>query len=361
MKKDKYRIVTVVGARPQFMKAAATSHAFSKSERIEELLVHSGQHYDQSMSEVFFKNFGMKEPDYNLEVRGGTHGDSTGRMLIAIEPLYQQLKPDALLIFGDTNTSAAAALAAVKLHIPVIHVEAGPRVYDLKNPEDVNRRIIDHMSSLRFTPSLGGMEFLEKENLSENSYFVGDVMYDTLLRFKSNFEGQASAFSPDKPFMLMTIHREENTDNIDNLIAILDGISKCAIEVIFPAHPRTSKVIIRENITLPSNIQIIEPLGYFDLMREVVNCKIVATDSGGLQKEAYFLNKPAIVLQDASGWPELIEVGANILTGANSNSIAEAYKKLIDAPRDFGNFNPYGSGNAADLIRDKTIEFLDSN
>ena len=298
---DLKTIVTIVGARPQFIKAAAVSRAIKKSGLLKEVLVHSGQHYDHNMSDIFFQDFGISPPDYNLGIPGGTHGAATGRMLEALEAKLIELKPDGVLVYGDTNTSLAAALAAVKLHIPVFHVEAGPRVYDLKNPEDVNRRMIDHISELLFAPTQQSMECLDREGLSDRAHFVGDVMFDTLLQFEEQFKAQSSEFFPGKPYILMTMHREENTKSPEEFSGTVNTLASFGIPVLFPMHPRTRKFVETNNIGLPANIKVIEPLGYLDLMREVSNCLMVATDSGGLQKESFFLGKHAIVLQENSG------------------------------------------------------------
>ncbi|MEA5598789.1 non-hydrolyzing UDP-N-acetylglucosamine 2-epimerase [Rivularia sp. UHCC 0363] len=362
------KIITIVGARPQFIKAAAVSRGLKKhnlknpNQAIQEIIVHTGQHYDHNMSEVFFAQMQIPHPQYNLGIGGGSHGAMTGKMLEKIEEVILQEKPDALLVYGDTNSTLAGALAAAKLHIPVAHVEAGLRSFNMKMPEEINRILTDQISHWLFCPTETAVKNLERENISERKQIkvsnVGDVMYDAALFYQTIAEPTEAITSLiDKlgnNFYLSTVHRAENTDNpvrLSNIIEALDTISH-KTPVVLPLHPRTRKFLGQKEI---QNIQILEPVGYFDMITLLSNCKGVFTDSGGLQKEAYFFHKPCITLRDETEWVELIEHGFNTLVGADKNIIWQAEVNLRTSIHDYS--KPlYGKGNAAQKIIEKLFD-----
>lgn len=356
------KIITIVGARPQFIKAAAVSRAVKKhnlenpNQTIQEIIVHTGQHYDHNMSEVFFAQMQIPHPQYNLSVGGGSHGAMTGRMLEKIEEVIFQEKPDTLLVYGDTNSTLAGALAAAKLHIPVAHVEAGLRSFNMKMPEEINRILTDQISHWLFCPTETAVKNLERENIAEHKQIkisnVGDVMYDAALFYQQIAEPTEAIISLinelGNNFYLSTVHRAENTDNpvrLNNIMGALDGISQ-KTPVVLPLHPRTRKLL--GNQELP-NIKFLEPVGYFDMITLLSACKGVFTDSGGLQKEAYFFRKPCITLRDETEWIELIEYGFNRLVGASKSKIIEAENNFLEVQIDFSQ-SLYGHGNAAEKI-----------
>lgn len=340
------KILTVIGARPQFVKAAAVSRAL-KSAGIPEVIVHTGQHYDHNMSKVFFEEMEIPAPDYNLDINDLGHGAMTGRMLEKIEGVLIEQKPDYVLVYGDTNSTLAGALAAVKLHIPVAHVEAGLRSFDMKMPEEVNRILTDRISSILFCPTKTAIENLKRENTSGEILNVGDVMLDTLLFYKKIAAQKSTIVDKiGKDFVLATIHRAENTNDPERLSAICSAISEInkKIPVVLPLHPRT-KSYIKSGL----DATIIEPLGYFDMLSALSACKLVMTDSGGLQKESYFCNKFCVTLRDQTEWVELADVGANVLAGANKENIVKAVISNLDKKVMFDP-NLYGDGEAASKI-----------
>ena len=343
-------LLTVVGARPQFIKAAAVSRVILSdfADRVRETLIHTGQHYDDNMSAVFFRELGIPEPAENLEIRGGSHGAMTGRMRMGLEERIAAHRPDAVMVYGDTNSTLAAALAAVKLHVPVIHVEAGLRTHDLAQPEEVNRRLTDHVSDLLLCPSRLAVSNLEAEGLGERARFTGDVMYDAVLYFRDRFIGRASRHFPDGNFAVLTLHRQENTSDRATLAGILEGVAASPVPVLFPVHPRTRAALERFGLSLPENVTAVPPLSYLDLLAEVHNCRFVMTDSGGLQKEAYYLGKRCITFLDPSPWPELARIGANIEVGADRERIIAALATIdaAEAPTE----QPYGDGAAARAV-----------
>ena len=338
------KILTVVGARPQFIKASVVSKALRKEH--EEILVHTGQHYDDDMSKVFFDVMAIPQPDYNLEVGSGPHGWQKARMLEGIEKILIERKPDMVLVYGDTNSTLAGALAAVKLHVPVAHVEAGLRSFNMSMPEEVNRRLTDHISKLLFCPTGTAVKNLKNEGISEGVHLVGDVMYDSALEY-SKFETdilEKNGLEKGK-FLLLTVHRPVNTDNRNNLESILAAMK--GHNVIFPAHPRTVNLLAKHGIIVPDNIKIIKPVNYIDSLALLKNARKVLTDSGGMQKEAYFFGTPCITLREETEWMETVEAGWNVLTGADPDKIREA----LDT------FNPqserpqlYGDGQASRKI-----------
>ena len=382
------KVVTIVGARPQFIKAAVVSRAISEynrntdSQQIKEVIVHTGQHYDNNMSTVFFDEMHIPEPDYRLNIHGLSHGAMTGQMLEKIEALLSEEKPDVVLVYGDTNTTLSGALAATKLHSPVAHVEAGLRSFNRIMPEEINRVLTDHVSNILFCPTQTAIDNLKIEgigrpeiqsldnrdkknrpivqpffNLKKSGLFakqvavnVGDVMLDAT-RFHRKF-AEKPEFDVPMNFILATIHRAENTDypeRLENILAALTRVSQ-ETAIILPLHPRTKKAI-REagKFISPKTIQIVEPVGYLNMIYLLERCSMVMTDSGGLQKEAFFFHKPCITLRDETEWVELVENGYNIVAGTETDNICEAFFKMTAKRMDYG-LPLYGNGCAGEKI-----------
>lgn len=345
------KILTVLGARPQFIKAAAVSKVISEQYNgsLQELIIHTGQHYDENMSAVFFKEMNIPNPYCRLNVGGKSHGAMTGEMLIELEQLMLKEKPDIVLIYGDTNSTLAAAISASKLHIPIAHIEAGMRSFDKRIPEEVNRVLSDHVSSIFLCTSNEPANNLIKEGLTNGIHVVGDVMYDLVLSHQSSLKPSAAVANIKAPFYLATCHRQENTDNPENLLSIFYALKQLSsqAQVVIPMHPRTAQHIKKLSIDT-SGITILDPLGYFDMLYLTSNAELVITDSGGLQKEAYYCNKPVVVMRDVTEWSELIECGVAKLTGANTEKILSASQELA-AIKNFPR-NIYGDGKAAEKI-----------
>lgn len=348
------KIFTVVGARPQFVKAAVLSREILKHSDIEEVLVHTGQHFDEKMSDVFFKEMDIPKPKYNLEINSLGHGAMTGRMLEGIEELLIKEKPDMVLVYGDTNSTLAGALAAKKLHIKVGHVEAGLRSFNMKMPEEVNRILTDRISDILFCPTQTAIDNLQKEgydNINCSIENSGDVMQDAAYFYAKISENKTKVahLYKDKKFVLATLHRAENTDNLDRLKGIVTALNKIAeeIEVVLPLHPRTQKIIAQNNLEV--KFTTIDPVGYFDMIEFLKSCQFVMTDSGGLQKEAFFFKKFCITMRDQTEWVELVNHGFNVITGADTNKIIEAYKNVMNQEKDF-NIDLYGGGKAGERI-----------
>jgi UDP-GlcNAc3NAcA epimerase len=327
------KILTVLGARPQFVKASAVSREISKYNELEEVILHTGQHFDSNMSKVFFEEMHIPEPNYNLNINGLTHGAMTGKMLEKIEEVLLKEKPDWVLVYGDTNSTLAGAIAASKLNIKVAHVEAGLRSYNMKMPEEINRILADRISDVLFCPTLSAMNNLKKEgypNVSSTgrSQFVanvGDVMQDSALYYKQLAKEPNINISDG--YVLATIHRAENTDDNDRLESIflaLNEISKSK-QVILPIHPRTRAILKKHNNNISANITIIDPVGYLEMVFLLMNSDMVMTDSGGLQKEAFFFSKPCITLRDETEWTELISNKYNVLAGADKDKILDFF------------------------------------
>jgi len=312
------RIASIVGARPQFIKAAVVSKELRKKH--EELLIHTGQHYDFQMSRIFFEQMEIPEPAYNLEVGSGNQGWQTGEMLIRLERVLLQEKPDWVLVYGDTNSTLAGALAAAKLHIPVAHVEAGCRSFNRSMPEEINRLLSDHLSSLLFCPTQRAKDNLEKEGILQGVHLVGDVMLDSLLLYmeKANALPPHLGLSP-KGYVLFTLHRQENVDDKRRLRSILEEIGKIEHLVIFPIHPRTLKSLKEFGLSLPPNIRLIDPVGYLEMLSLEKNAQGILTDSGGVQKEAFYLQVPCITLRNETEWIETVEAGWNKLWHEGEN------------------------------------------
>lgn len=353
------KICTIIGARPQFIKAAPMSKAISERENLNEVIIHTGQHFDKNMSNIFFSEMNIPKPDYNLGVSSLSHGAMTGRQLEKIEDIILKEKPDWVLVYGDTNSTLAGALAAVKLHIPIIHIEAGIRSFNKKMPEEINRILTDNISTLLFVPTLTAQQNLKNEGINSSKIkLVGDVMYDASILFSKISEKRSKILSKLKlsknKYILSTVHRPENTDKKENLLSIFKSLEKSDLTVVLPLHPRTRKMLVKYKINLNENIKIIDPIGYLDMIMLIKNAKIVATDSGGLQKEAYFFKIPCITFRNDTEWVELVKIGANFLVGTNTNKII---KLLNDFQFSFQNKDFYGDGNAANKIIDSVLEF----
>lgn len=350
------KIVTIVGARPQFVKAAVVSRAISKANNIKEVIVHTGQHFDAGMSDIFFNELQIPTPDYNLAIGGGSHGQNTGRMIEAIEVVLKSEQPDWVLVYGDTDSTLAGAIAASKMHIRLAHVEAGLRSYNMRMPEEINRILTDRVSSLLFCPTDTAITNLKKEgfdNFSSSVIKTGDVMYDAALFYKNLSKPPAIAEKFDnKEFALCTLHRAENTDSeirIRNIFEALKQIAK-KMPVVVPLHPRALKMFNNFGLnTEYPNLYFIDPVGYLEMVWLLQHCRIVLTDSGGLQKEAYFFGKPCITLRDETEWIELVNEGFNVLAGADTHKILSLFEVTLG--RSFNMSKElYGNGNAADII-----------
>lgn len=343
------KIVSIVGARPQFIKAAPVSKLVRKE--FSEILVHTGQHYDQNMSPIFFKELSIPKPDYNLGIGSGFHGEQTGKMLIEIEKVLMIEKPNIVLVYGDTNSTAAGSLAGAKLRIPVVHVEAGLRSFNSKMPEEINRVIADHLSDLLFCPTQTAVNNLGKEGITKGVYNVGDVMYDSLIFYKK-LAGQKSKILQTlglkpKSYLFATVHRPENTDKKSNLQNIFRAFGESNENIILPIHPRTNKMLEQFKIKIPQSVKIIEPLGYLDSLQLQANAKKILTDSGGIQKEAYILGVPSITLRSETEWIETVEDGWNTLVGSNKKEILKKIKSFSPNGR---RKDIFGDGEAAQQI-----------
>ena len=371
------KLLTIIGARPQIIKAAALSRAIEKEfkDQVHEVILHTGQHYDDSMSDVFFREMQIPEPNYNLGIGSASHGSQTGQMIEGIEKVLLKEKPDGLVVYGDTNSTLAGALAASKLHIPVIHIEAGLRSFNKEMPEEINRIACDHVSTLLFSPTLSGIQNLEREGIvhhenqplsfdKQGVYHKGDVMYDNTLFFR-NLAMENSPISrnlglENQPYILTTIHRPSNTDIPENLAGILRALNEIAkekrIEIILPLHPRTAAILkqdeARESMVLIQSNELIRPIpavSFLDMIRLEAGASLILTDSGGVQKEAWFMEKPVVVLRKETEWIEIIDAGNGVLTGADTDQIISAARKYLVAPPKA--YPPiFGDGQAARQI-----------
>lgn len=356
------KLITVIGARPQFIKSAPFSDVFRKKHK--EIVIHTGQHYDKNMSDIFFKELRIPEPDYHLGVGSGNHGFQTGRMLEKIEDIILKEKPDGLLVYGDTNSTLAGALAASKLHIPVFHVEAGLRSYHKRMPEEQNRVLTDHISDLLLCPTKTAVENLKKEGITKGVILTGDIMYDTVNRFiklsNSRYSKDAWLESlkaenevipsdlQEKEYYLATIHRAENTDDLKKLQIIFSAFEKLDKPVLIPLHPRTRKIIDKLNIKF-KNVTIINPVGYLLMLYLTANAYMIVTDSGGLQKEAYFLKTPCTTLRDQTEWVETLEYGWNMLSRIEVQTITKTATRKLDCLK-HSQAPLFGDGKAAEYI-----------
>jgi len=360
------KILTIVGARPQFIKLALVSRLL-RDRGATELIVHTGQHYDENMSQVFFDELEIAAPDLHLAVGSGRHGEQTGRMLERIEAVLLEQRPDWVLIYGDTNTTLAGALAAAKCHLPIAHVEAGLRSWNKKMPEEVNRIVADHVSDLLFAPTHAAVANLRREGMDESSIrLVGDVMYDVVLAFKARAEERATVFNrlpiSAGQYVLATVHRAENTDEPSRLAAIFGGLVEVArsiVPVVLPLHPRTRVALDRAKLLadVERALVLIEPVGYLDMIALAGQARLIATDSGGLQKEAFFLRVPCVTLRDETEWVELVEIGWNRLINSTSAAVVGgALRDALSAPTPA---EPavalYGDGRASQYIVDSLL------
>ena len=358
----KLKVVTILGVRPQFIKAAAISRAIKEyyNDQIQEIIVHTGQHFDANMSESFFVQLNIPKPDYNLEISGGTHGEMTGHMLSSIEKVLLKEKPDWVIVYGDTNSTMAGSLAASKLHIPIAHIEAGLRSFNKKMPEEVNRVLTDHVSTLLFCPTDAAIANLDNEGIKEGVINVGDVMYDVSLYYQKNSDNNVRILNQlnvkKGEYGLVTCHRQENTDSPERLKNIMMALSEIneKMPVILPLHPRTKKIIKEQNLeTYLENVIVTEPLSFLDMMALEKNARVIITDSGGVQKEAYFCNVPCVTMRDETEWVETIEHGYNQLVGADKDKIVKASfsAKLPTEKKQ----SPYGDGESSKKILNEIL------
>jgi UDP-GlcNAc3NAcA epimerase len=382
------KLLTIIGARPQIIKAAALNRAIQTkySDQLTEVLVHTGQHYDHGMSEVFFEEMGIPKADHNLEIGSGSHGTQTGKMLDAIEQVILKEKPDALVIYGDTNSTLAGALAAAKIHVPVIHIEAGLRSFNKHMPEEVNRITADHASTLLYSPTEAGLNNLEKEGFRtlkqaqqqgkahiDNPYVFhcGDLMYDNTLFYSDKADEYESLFEKHgiekENYSLSTIHRPQNTDDINVLSGILNALNEISLEdntqVVLPLHPRTANKIAQANDENIKKVQrnpkfkIIEPVGFLEMVLLEKHAKLVMTDSGGVQKEAFFMKKPCVILRPETEWVEIVNCGCAVLAGSEPSKIKNGFKHFKShPPQEFPTI--FGNGKAAEFICESIIEHL---
>jgi UDP-GlcNAc3NAcA epimerase len=370
------KIISIIGARPQIIKAAAISRAIGThfNHEIQEIIVHTGQHYDRNMSEVFIDELGIPEPDYNLEIGSGSHGAQTAKMTEGIERVMIKEKPDYILLYGDTNSTLAGAVAASKLYVPIVHVEAGLRSFNRKMPEEINRVVCDHLSTLLFSPTKTGYNNLGNEGFNSSKppytpdnpgiFHCGDVMYDNSLYFSSIAARKSSILEElavsDTDYALATIHRNNNTDEPERLYAIfqsfLDIIARSNLSIILPIHPRTMKTLtshdnkgIWNKIQQCKNFKVIDPVSFLDMIQLEQHASLIMTDSGGVQKESYFFNKPCIILRPETEWIELLETGKSVIADANKNNIISAFTQLYGT--DKSQFPQiFGDGHAAEFI-----------
>lgn len=384
----KHKIITIIGARPQFIKASAISRCIKNnySEQIREVIVNSGQHYDDLMSKVFFNELEIPEPDYDLGVGSGSHAYQTGVMLQRIEDILIEEKPGLVIVYGDTNTTMAGALAAVKLHIPVAHIEAGLRSFNKSMPEEINRVACDHMSTFLFTPTLTGLTNLVLEGFDPDAkpdytvdnpalFHCGDIMFDNALFFLDLAEKKSNILQAldvsGKDYILCTIHRENNTDDparLQHILQALDSISReKQFDFIIPLHPRTAKAMpqltkssVMDNLAKNPYLKFISPLSYFDMLVLENHCKMIMTDSGGVQKESYFFRKPCLVLRSESEWIELVETGHAVLADANPEKIRESFLHFMEHPP-VNHPSLFGDGKAAEFILHELVKFLDGS
>jgi UDP-GlcNAc3NAcA epimerase len=380
-----HKIITIIGARPQIIKAAALSRVIREkyTGKIKEVLVHTGQHYDDNMSDVFFRQMNIPSPDYQLGVGSASHAVQTARMMEKMEDVFLKEKPEAVIVYGDTNSTLAGAVAASKIHIPLIHIEAGLRSFNKSMPEEINRIVADHLSSLLFTPTHTGLNNLIKEGFNENAvppfhannpkvYLCGDIMLDNTLFYAKQAEKNLKILQElgitGNQYILCTIHRDSNTDNPTRLTSILKALTELSekekISIIVPLHPRTRKVLgefgqmpVVRKFTEHPMIKIIPPAGFMEMCLLEKYCSLVITDSGGVQKEAYFFHKPCVVLRNETEWVEPVELGCTTLADADETRIIKQAVQFLHNPPQ--NFPPiFGDGKAAEFIADKILEFL---
>ena len=356
------KIITIVGARPQFIKAAALSREIAKHPQLNEIIIHTGQHFDENMSEIFFREMEIPKPDYNLNINGLSHGAMTGQMLEGIEKIALHEKPDAVLVYGDTNSTIAGALAAKKLHIKVAHVEAGLRSFNMQMPEEINRILTDRISDFLFCPTDTAVNNLKKEGFDQFPCKIiktGDVMEDAALFYSQKSEEVSDIIRNLKltkgNYILATIHRAENTDNKENLINIIEALNSIhhQIPVVVPLHPRTKNIIQKSGMVV--DFTVIDPVGYFDMIQLISCSNLVISDSGGLQKEAFFFGKYCITIREQTEWVELVENRYNFIVGTNKVLISSTTMELIEKAFP-GKIDLYGNGNASKNICNALFE-----
>lgn len=353
------KILTILGARPQFIKAGSVSREISKHKEIEEIIIHTGQHYDANMSDIFFEEMQISKPNHFLGIGGKSHGAMTGQMIEKIEEVTLKEKPDWMMVYGDTNSTLAGAIVASKLHIKLAHIEAGLRSFNMRMPEEINRILTDRVSSILFCPTDTAIHNLKNEGYDHQQCKIvksGDVMQDGANFYKSL--AKKPNMEINKNFILCTIHRAENTDDEVRLKSIFEALNEIAKEeqVVLPIHPRTRKIIKSLKINV-SKLKVIDPVGYLEMVWLIDNCKIVMTDSGGLQKEAYFFKKQCITLRDETEWIELVDCGINTLVGADKKQILQAYHNVADFKHTIFDLNLYGKGNISKLIIKELLKF----
>lgn len=349
------KIVTIVGARPQFVKAAMLSHAIAAVHDMHEVLVHTGQHFDAAMSDVFFRQLDMPAPAYHLGIGGGTHGQNTGRMLEHVEAVLQAEQPDWVLVYGDTDSTLAGALAAAKLHVPVAHVEAGLRSFNRSMPEEINRVLTDHVAALLFAPTQAAVANLAAEGITGDQVrLVGDVMYDAALYFGSRAEQESRALLDAGVeagrYVLLTLHRPGNTDERGRLAAILQSMADSPIPIVWPLHPRSRQRMRDFSLEAPATVILTEPVSYLDMVMLEKHAALIATDSGGVQKEAYFHRVPCVTLRAETEWVELVEIGVNRLVGNDLAAFAQLLAERPVFPATVGTDSLYGDGRTAARI-----------
>ena len=344
------KIISIVGARPQFVKAAVVSRALANNH--EEKIAHTGQHYDHGMSDIFFEELGIPKPHFSLGIGSGRHGKQTGAMLAAIEEVLIDEKPDCVLVYGDTNSTIAGAIAASKLHIPIAHVEAGLRSFNRRMPEEVNRVVTDTLSKWLFTTSAVASGHLADEGITNGVHNVGDVMFDATLLFGERAKHHSTITTDlgleEESYYLATCHRAENTDDPNKLRAIFSAFSKLDRPLVLPIHPRTAKCLEEHGIEPSSNVRLIDPVGYLDMLRLVGDSKLVLTDSGGLQKEAYYLGRPCVTMRPETEWVETVDIGWNCLADADEDRILDGVNTLKDITKERPEL--YGKGDAGERI-----------
>lgn len=379
------KLLTIIGARPQIIKAAAISRAIRTrfAGEVEEHILHTGQHYDANMSEVFFRELGIPEPDYNLHVGSGSHGVQTAKMIEGVEAVLTEQHYDGIIVYGDTNSTLAAAVAASKIHVPVFHVEAGLRSFNMSMPEEINRIVCDQLSSVLFTPTQTGLKNLQAEGfpageaVQSKGYGIrkfadgrgqrvvlsGDVMYDNSMYFSAMADMQSDIIErlglSYRKFVLATIHRPANTDNPENLKTIfraLNDIAAKGMDVVLPLHPRTRQRLAVSGLEVSGKIKVIEPASFFEIIRLEKNAAIVMTDSGGVQKEAFFYGTPCVILRPETEWVEIVEAGAGIIADADYDRIMAAYEQLVNKPVTFPAL--FGDGHASEKIIKEILDYL---
>ena len=348
------RVLSVVGARPQFVKAALLSAELARR-GIDEVLVHTGQHYDRGMSDVFFEQLQIPEPKYNLAVGSGGHGVQTGEMLKRLEPIVEDEKPDWVLVYGDTNSTLAGALTGAKLHVPVAHVEAGLRSFNRSMPEEVNRIVTDHVADVLFVPNEGAAKQLAREGITRGVKVVGDLMVDLALRVAEQIPEYPAILHKlnvrPREYAVATIHRASNTDDRAAFARIIEGLRGVGLPIVFPVHPRTRALAVEHGVGTDDNIILCDPLPYVEMMALVARAEALFTDSGGLQKEAFVLKVPCVTLREETEWIETLEDGWNVLAGSDSHKIAASAKRIMPARQG----TPYGDGHAAANIADALL------